>query len=144
MMHPRVYLAGRSEDAEILRGLRTDLRDLGVDCTSRWLDGFSDDARAGALNDLDDIAAADVFVLYNPPSVHRSGTGGRHFETGYAWMIRRPILLIGAPENIFHALPAVSTVPLETSSVQLARAIFGLRTRAHEEKRRPLLAQERA
>lgn len=119
----RVYLAGRSEDQPILQALRDALTREGIGCTSRWLNGFDSDPFVGARNDLEDIARADVFVLYNPAHVHRTGTGGRHFETGYAWSLRRPILLVGTPENIFQPYVANITLPDVASPGEIAIAI---------------------
>ena len=126
----RVYLAGRSEDAGILRDIRDAIAAHGIACTSSWLNVMDEDPRVGALTDLADIGRADVFVLYNPKSVHRSGTGGRHFETGHAWTIRKPILLIGEPEHVFHVGLEAATVPADALATDLVAAIWDARAAA--------------
>lgn len=113
-----VYLAGRFEDQARLRGWRDVLQTVGVRVTSRWLDEpavgpdyadalFPDIAKY----DLDDLDAADAFVLLNDTRVHGTGRGGRHVETGYAYAKLKPIFLVGARENVFHWLPWVQVLP---------------------------------
>jgi len=108
-----VYLAGRTEDLAAVRTLRDRLKELGVRCTSRWLEpgGIVENPRAGALRCLMDIASADVVVLVNLKRVHRSGTGGRHVETGIALASGKPIVVLGERENVFHHMPRVHCVP---------------------------------
>lgn len=118
-----VYLAGRSEDLPAIRTLRDRLATHDISCTSRWLDGLDTSERIGALKCLADIARCDVVVLVNPPKVHRSGTGGRHVETGLALAIGRPVIVFGARENVFHYLPHVRYVPKGSPGTDLVDAI---------------------
>jgi len=92
----------------------------GVGCTSRWLDIAATGLRAiesdatnerAALVDVVDIMAADLFVLYSPKAEHGTGRGGRHVETGIAIAARKPIILVGERENIFHWHPSVVVFP---------------------------------
>lgn len=108
----QVYLAGRSEDVDAVRTLRDRLAGLGIGCTSGWLVKFDESERIGALRCLIDIARADALVLVNLPQVHRSGTGGRHVETGIALTLGKPVIVLGDRENVFHHLGAVRCVPV--------------------------------
>lgn len=77
--------------------------------TSRWIDGKHDGipAQICAIDDLEDIDAADALVLVNPRHLHGSGRGGRHVELGYALARGKRVLLVGDRENVFHSHPSV-------------------------------------
>lgn len=126
-----IYLASRSEDRPQMRTLRTALAAQGIVCVSRWLD--VEDITTGtpdqALMDLDDIRAADIFVLNKPRETHGRTTGGHHVETGYALAWGKPIVLIGEPENVFHQHPAVTVVPSGMSALDLGDVLFYIRRR---------------
>lgn len=115
----KVYFAGRLEDVDVLLALRATLAELGVESTARWLDSLGADEAEGATRCADDIAASSAFLLYNPPAVHRTGTGGRHVETGIALALEIPVVVLGHRENAFHQLPAVRCVPAETAPVDV-------------------------
>lgn len=107
-----VYIAARTEDQARAAAIRDALRPYGVRCTARWLD-LIDVPRSspdGARVCLEDIERADVFLLLNPAEAHRTGTGGRHTEAGYALGQGKPLLVYGAPENVFHSLARVQVV----------------------------------
>jgi hypothetical protein len=108
----QVYLAGRSEDVDAVRTLRERLAAVGIGCTAGWLVKFDESERIGALRCLVDIARADALVLVNLSQVHRSGTGGRHVETGIALTLGKPVIVLGDRENVFHHLGAVRCVPV--------------------------------
>lgn len=111
-MKTHVYIAGRSEDQVTVRSLREKLRAHGISSTARWLDpdGIVDNKKAGAVQCLMDIGRASVFLIVNLSKIHRSGTGGRHVETGIALMLGKPIVILGARENVFHHLDSVRCV----------------------------------
>lgn len=109
----KIYLASRYVDKPIMRDLRDQLVELGYVVTSRWLDGHDQSSdgtasRTAELNqqfaeeDEEDILAADVLILFNPLSVHGTGKGGRHVETGMALSVGMPVFLWGVRENVFH------------------------------------------
>ena len=60
-----------------------------------------------ALNDVDDVCAADAMVFFTDPTKTIT-RGGRHVEFGMAVILETPILVVGDHENIFHHLPGVS------------------------------------
>jgi nucleoside 2-deoxyribosyltransferase len=118
-----VYLAGRSEDVDAVRTLRERLGAVGIACTSSWLTKFDESERVGALRCLMDIARADALVLVNLSRVHRSGTGGRHVETGVALTLGKPVVVLGSRENVFHHLGAVWCVDPRDGLASLEAAI---------------------
>lgn len=107
------YLAARWEDRETAKRIRSVIcAALGWKCSSRWLEDepeAKNDAEKAlwARLDLDDIDKSDMLILLNPEKNHRSGTGGRHVEFGYAYANGKELTLIGGRENIFHWLPQV-------------------------------------
>ena len=111
-----VYIASDFRNKDFCRTvLRPAFEAQGIKVISRWhfeepaLDSILTDAQRATVADvdLDDVHAARGFVLYNPPSMHRSGSGGRHVETGVALAIGKPIFIIGERENVFNFLPDV-------------------------------------
>lgn len=114
----QVYLAGRYSQKEDIKVKARELESLGIEVTSSWLEephspqvGLTeltpDLARFYAHQDLTDIYRADLVILFtvdpNTPTVR----GGRHFESGFAHGLGRPLILCGPRENVFHYLPSV-------------------------------------
>lgn len=98
-----------------------ELRKCGVEVTSRWLEephsptsqigDVSDELmREYAITDLEDIQAADILVFFSVDPKTPTVRGGRHVEFGYALGLKKPILVVGPQENIFHFLPQVQFV----------------------------------
>lgn len=109
----KIYLAARYRSRHIMRDWRAMLEAAGFIVTSRWINGghdmdtdaSNDEQRHGlAMEDLEDIDAADVLVLWNPREHHGNGSGGRHVELGYALARRKPTIIVGERENVFHYL----------------------------------------
>ena len=117
----RIYLSSRFARRAELRGVRAQLERLGHECVSRWLDEAPPEQQVGdwqarvALQDLEDVEGADVFLLFTDgadgPDASR---GGRHVEFGYALALRNhtpvcevpiTIAVIGGRENVFHHDP---------------------------------------
>lgn len=132
-MTPKVYLAARSEDREEALRLRRALIGVSIGCTARWLD-VPRLNQPGTLTEESaelctrDIISADVFVTLSSRRTFRDTTGGKHVELGMALMLRKPILLLGERENVFHYYGQVQVLPELTNAAQLARCI----TLAHE------------
>jgi nucleoside 2-deoxyribosyltransferase len=125
-----IYLAGKYEEYNHLREVKTQLESLGYRITSRWLTNpyktskTDEQYRGNALEDIEDIRRSDVFVMFNPKEAHNTGTGGRHFETGCAWALNKPVFLVGEKENVFHRLPEIQIV---ADFEELTRRLAGLR-----------------
>lgn len=119
----RVYLAGRFSRFEELNGYRAELEAAGIEVTSRWLLGAHEWVGTPdeeipverlaqfAVDDLEDIDAADVIVCFTEPPRSGPARGGRHFEAGYALAVGKDILVVGHRENVFYALPEITFAP---------------------------------
>jgi nucleoside 2-deoxyribosyltransferase len=112
----KVYLAAPYQKKEDIRNYAKELRSLGIEVTSRWIDEPDKpnvqlkDVDAAMLrlyagHDVADVQAADVFVLFTDPTktIIRQG---RTVESGLAIAFGMPIVAVGLEfENIFHYLP---------------------------------------
>jgi nucleoside 2-deoxyribosyltransferase len=120
-----VYLAAPFVARDGLRPFVGELNAIGMHCTSSWLfgdvavkDGVgtapsqSDETIAkDCLDDLRAIDSARAVVQFTGNAIETlripdaSGpmlhTGGRHVELGYAIAKKKPLIVIGDPENIF-------------------------------------------
>lgn len=113
----RLYLAGPWPRREEIRGYAKELRALGIEVTSRWLnDGIAEEGdlesppylqRQYALIDLLDIEAANALVAFTEANGSECHTGGRHIEAGYAIAKRKIVIVVGPLENVFYHLPQI-------------------------------------
>ena len=132
----RVYLcAAFSRQREMLTYAAV-LGGLGLRVVARWLSASPDDQtntvlmRAAAVECCEDLAQVDQVIAFSEP--HGSGywTGGRHVEVGYALALRRPVILVGPVENVFHAHPGVTQVGTFAEALALLGVSNPLRLRA--------------
>lgn len=112
-----VYLAARFSLRSWMQACAADLMaDLGIETTSRWIDGHGDDKddftpaelAVFADEDIEDIRRADVFVTFTTHEGVGYTSGGRHVEFGIALILGKPIIIIGPRENVFHELAETS------------------------------------
>lgn len=119
----KFYLAARYSRREELAGYAEQLRALGHEVTSRWLEGNHQISDAGleseeaiyiaarrrfAREDIDDLLAADVCVSFTETPRSGHSRGGRHVEFGVAIADPRlDCVVIGPRENVFHCLDCV-------------------------------------
>jgi hypothetical protein len=129
----KVYLAARYSRRLELCVCRAEFARMGIEVTSRWLDGnhqlddngvpigehgeaLVEDGHGAeaaelrakfALDDYQDVLAADVLIAFTEPPRSDKGRGGRHVEFGIALGAGRQIVVIGPRENIFTWLPTV-------------------------------------
>ena len=132
----RIYLAARYSRRDELCGYRKELIALGHEVRARWLNGkhqindkgipVGDDGeelvesgdpkldkkaaalRANfALDDWEDVGAADLLVNFTEAPRSTASRGGRHVEFGIALALSKPVIAVGYRENIFHWLPRV-------------------------------------
>lgn len=112
----KVYLSARYARMSELAVYRDELADHGIGCTSTWLTGSTfENSTANAVQDIDDVYAADAFVAFAEEPVEFSdkpyaSRGGRHVEFGVAFETGLPIIVVGPRENVFHLLPGVMQV----------------------------------
>lgn len=108
----KMYLAGRFDRKDELACYAAQLEDVGHVVTSRWLTGVHDhttereltpdDLAVFAAEDLEDIDAADLLVLFTERPDAGYMSGGRHVEFGYALARCPAVVIVGGPENVFH------------------------------------------
>ena len=101
------------------------LAERGIGVTARWVNGAHDHAPpvVCALDDFEDIDAADVLALWNPKHHHGAGSGGRHVEVGYALARGKRVVLMGDRENVFHSHPNVIVI---AGFAELAETLLAL------------------
>lgn len=129
----KVYLAARYSRHEEMQKYASLLEAIGVQVTSRWINGshqlmangeplgrereamFESDEpsmraqRAEfAQHDLNDVLAADVVISFtDQPRKPSTSRGGRHVEFGVALASGKRCMVVGYRENVFHNLPQV-------------------------------------
>jgi nucleoside 2-deoxyribosyltransferase len=110
----KVYLAASFSRKNDLREFAKELRAAGHTVTSRWLRELSDPKadmdveksyKTYATHDIEDIEAADTFVIFTVDPTEFIKRGGKHFEAGYAYARRKSLFVVGPDENIFYQLP---------------------------------------
>lgn len=83
--------------------------------TARWVMEEEDspdpvDQARYVVKNIDDIMAADVLILMTGYRGDRSWTGGRHWETGFAWARGKQVWICGPRESVFHHLTTVNQI----------------------------------
>ena len=112
-----IYLAARYTRREELLGYRADLEALGHTVTSRWLNGSHQISDAGlseegtreererfALEDWEDLRAAEWTIAFTEEPRVSNSRGGRHVELGAALAWGHRVTIIGPRENVFCCL----------------------------------------
>ena len=108
----KVYVAGPWVRRPEVRAFAAHLEAAGHKVTSRWLyehEGNPNDPsglsspehyiREQALDDVNDVISADVFIMLNLEK-----SEGKAFEMGIAYMANKPIICVGKRFNIFCSL----------------------------------------
>jgi len=120
----KIYLAAAYSRREEARQLADELNQLpGITVAARWLselsttpDGMSrlEFRRRRALEDLEDVDAADVLVRLTDTLAMAAETvpanlitGSRMFEQGYAWALGKSVIVVGGVQPIFDLLPGM-------------------------------------
>ena len=125
--HLYVYLAARYSRYEEMQGYAKTLAELGIDVTSRWIQGdhqVSDKALLDvgaeadheerirfAEEDILDLRRASIMVNFTEPPRAGPSRGGRHVEFGLALAHGLTVYVVGHRENVFHCLPQVRYYP---------------------------------
>lgn len=60
-----------------------------------------------ALDDWEDVNAAELVISFTEPPRSKANRGGRHVEYGIALANSARVIVVGHRENIFHWLPVV-------------------------------------
>ena len=110
------YLAGRYERRAELNQIAERMVCRGHRITSRWIGGAHEgtdgteagltpeDSRRFATEDLQDIDAAQIVVLFTDG---KPGRGGKDHEFGYAMAKGKFLVLVGPEINVFHRLDGI-------------------------------------
>lgn len=118
----RVYFSARSARQPELQAFAAELRDLGLEVSSRWLfsqgaDAHNAQRRRAAEEDLADLRSSDVCIAFTDGTAAMedaptasAGSGGRHVEFGYALAQSLKLVVVGPREHLFHELPGVVAV----------------------------------
>lgn len=144
----KIYLAARYSRREELVAYRTELEALGHTVQARWLNGEHQLADDGtpignqgealvedrfqttegarlrekfAIDDWEDVNAAEVVISFTEPPRSKANRGGRHVEYGIALANRARVIVVGHRENIFHWLPVVEFCATWPEALALCR-----------------------
>lgn len=111
----KIYVGARFSLRSTVRSLSDFLENQGFEITEKWFlfekestgqissEALKSNYKA-AKADLYGIESADatIFLSENPLMLTRRG--GRHVEFGYALALKKPIIVLGPKENVFHYL----------------------------------------
>ena len=115
-----VYIAAPFQLRNLGVLARSGILSMGLYSTAHWLDLEADNWNdESARLDIDDIDRATVVLLINPADWATSGTGGRHFELGYAYARHKDIVIWGERTNVFHSLTSIEVVPDLSAAIKL-------------------------
>lgn len=118
----KIYTAAAWGRREEVKQVAAELEKVGVIITSHWLNEPVPPAgsklekwrRETALVDIEDIKAADMIVRFsdtdeakNPLVPSALISGARMFETGFAWALGKPVVVVGGKQNVFDYLPNI-------------------------------------
>lgn len=115
----KIYLAASWIRQLEISSIAHELRNIGVDVISSWIDETGEDPIVGkrkrltenAIRDLSEVRACDVFVRFADVLVGlvpaTLATGGRMVEMGVALALGKPVYLVGFEQNIFDHLPQI-------------------------------------
>lgn len=115
----KIYLAARYIHHPWLRDVAAELTAMGHEVTSRWIQGGHElskegsaaaaeaDRRRFAMEDVEDLRAADCCLSFTEAPRSTNSRGGRHVEFGLALGLGKRVIVVGHRENVFHCLPEV-------------------------------------
>lgn len=114
----KIYLAARYSRIDEINRYADQLRALGFEITSRWLEGNhqaeNDQLGTGAAaerfaqEDWHDLQSAELVVSFTEAPRTSNSRGGRHVEFGAALAWGKTCIVVGPRENVFHCLPDVT------------------------------------
>lgn len=125
-----IYLSASIGEREQMKLYHTQLKRLGVECTSNWVYVEKDDTQADpkesaiwAVKDLHDIDHSDVLVYFDGEKVSR----GKNIELGYAFADENILIVqIGKKEgSVFYHHPRVITISTWEQFLTKLKYFFG-------------------
>jgi nucleoside 2-deoxyribosyltransferase len=118
----KLYLAAAFSRREEIWIVARELRFLGFDVTSRWLENTPAvlknrrEKMQDAFMDVNDLREADILVRFTDDFQGQEyipaklGSGARMFEFGMAWERGMPVIVVGGIQNVFDNLPNIRHV----------------------------------
>lgn len=119
----KIYTASAWGRRSEIKKIAAELEKLGVTITARWLNeplqpkgsSVKKWRRETAMIDIDDIKSADMLVRFSDAeTMHKHKkvdkallSAARLFETGYAYALGKPIVVVGGEQNVFDFLPNI-------------------------------------
>lgn len=142
----RVYLAGTYARKDELRAYAAELEDPdGIVVSSSWLGGdheYADAAkqhtasiqtrRGWAETNQNEILSSDLFVLFT--DAEPIGSGGHHWEAGFANAHRITTIICGPRQNVFYCLGHPGHVTNWIDAKQLINLFRSVRERQDEHR----------
>lgn len=109
----RLYLAAKFSKRAIVLVIAKSLTRSGHQVQARWLTNHVDDGSPEiqsqwAMEDLEDLEAADRVIVFQLPLRDPEPSVGRHIELGYALGRGKPVVLVGDRNCVFHHLPIIT------------------------------------
>ena len=112
-----IYLSARYESREQMKEYSKFLAGYGYEMMDQWIQDDQMDfsgmdniptypGETYAWEDYFDLKSADVMIAFTEKQDQPKGRGGRHVEFGMAWVMGKPIIIVGPNENVFHAVEA--------------------------------------
>ena len=87
------------------------LRFYGHEVTSRWIEGNHEGPgiteEMCAVDDLQDVLAAECIISFTEVPASSRNRGGRHVEFGIGIATNQHLILVGPREHVFHHLGRV-------------------------------------
>lgn len=117
---PKVYLASRYSRFKEMQGYATELKKMGYEVTSRWIQGNHKMSKGSstqaekkerirfANEDKKDLNKSDIVICFTEEPRTTNTRGGRHVELGMAIAWEKEVYIIGYKENVFCCLPDVT------------------------------------
>lgn len=105
----KIYTAARYARREEILEYANVLRQAGHEITARWTDGDEEGKTLEqvAIMDYEDVARADMVLVFTDPKGSSQTGGGRHTELGFGYALKKYVWLVGELEQVFHSLPGV-------------------------------------
>lgn len=109
----KIYLAGRFNRLEELRGYADCLTSDGHEVTASWVYGGEEGLKYDDIAELDfkDVQRADCIVHFTEPHASSNPGGGAHTEFGIAIALGLELFIVGEKQQVFHWTPGVTQFP---------------------------------
>lgn len=120
-----IYLSARYGRKKEMQRVAMSILWAGHSVTSRWLVKEYGDQEQACLDDIEDVRAADLLVLFTEPVGSLNPGGGRHTELGLALAWSKEIVVCGERETVFCYAPQIIVVADEDGLVELLRKKTG-------------------